>query len=509
LPAYGSLPHYLTAHPHFDTAWDMLGKSAMRMRFAIWKIEAKLAGIVLMEALVVTLLLSLVAAELTAFWAYVSRATLASSFKLWGTGTAIIFAVVLYRNLWSVLDDPEDEPLREPLESWPELESTVRDLARELRRPVPTAAAFLLSPIVWRRFGCAPARLQSRGEIWIPVSCLGVWPVLSLRCHIGHALVRRQPRRWLFYAVGKSLTRLATESRPVATIRLRPVKPQPLIGAYLKLLMHWNLLADTEADARIAPVLGASAVATWICQTHLAGQVAAQCLQRIIQPAGERGVLLPIAASCAAFYLLIEPGWLAVVEGERVKAQRSKAANPFLGNLIMRLAVLPGGPASVHDPRPAVSLLPALDSLEERLLRHEAALGRRKLRRAAMDEIADAVLLPMMREEVERNAAAFEGRTAADVPDLLQDVAALAAAYRPDPRYLMGPQQRKALVPGLLSAFLTLELERSGWRAGYTVPPGLIVEKDGRTLCPNQLIAALSEGGMSREAFLKLLDLDQ
>jgi len=478
------------------------------MRFAIWKIEAKLTGMVLMEALPLTLALTFLAAELGAICVFLFVVPLAIVFKLWCTATAIAFALVLYRNLWSVLEDSGDEPLRESLDGWPELGSTVRDLARELRRPVPESAAFVLSPVVWRRFGCVPARLQSRGEISIPIGCLGVWPVLSLRCHIGHALVRRKPRGRLFYVIRKSLTRLALESREAAARRLRPIKPRRLILAYLNLLMHWDILADTEADARIAPLLEASAVATWICQTQLAGQVATQCLRRIIQPAAERGVLLPIAASCAAFYSLMEPGWLAAVEAERVKAQRAKAANPFLGTLMIRLRVLPGGPARVHDPRPAVSLLPALDSLEEKLLRHEAALGRLELRRAAMDEIAEAVLLPMMREEVERNAAALKGRTAADVPDLLRDVPALAAAYRPDPRYLLGPQQRKTLVPGLLSAFLTLELERRGWRAGYTVPPGLIVEKEGRTVCPNQLMAALSKGGMSREAFLKLLDLD-
>lgn len=480
----------------------------MRMRFAIWKIEAKLTGMVLMEALPLTLALTFLAAELGAICVYLFVVPLAIVFKLWCTAAAIAFGLVLYRNLWSVLEDSNDEPLRESLDAWPELESTVRNLARELRRPVPESAAFVLSPVVWRRFGCVPARLQSRGEISIPIGCLGVWPVLSLRCHIGHALVRRQPRGWLFYVIRKSLTRLALESREAAARRLRPIKPRRLILAYLNLLMHWDILANTEANARIAPLLEASAVATWICQTQLAGQVATQCLRRIIQPAAERGVLLPIAASCAAFYSLMEPGWLAAVEAERVKAQRAKAANPFLGTLMIRLRVLPGGPARVHDPRPAVSLLPALDSLEEKLLRHEAALGRLELRRAAMDEIAEAVLLPMMREEVERNAAALKGRTAADVPDLLRDVPALAAAYRPDPRYLLGPQQRKTLVPGLLSAFLTLELERRGWRAGYTVPPGLIVEKEGRTVCPNQLMAALSKGGMSREAFLKLLDLD-
>jgi len=381
-------------------------------------------------------------------------------------------------------------------------------MARELRRPTPESAAFLLSTIVWRRFGCDPARLRDRGVIAIPASYLAVWPVLSLRCHVGHALVRRRPKAWLFYSVRKSLVRLAHESRPGLTLKLPRIKPQPLIGAYLKLLLQWSVLADMEADARISHVLGGSAVATWICQTQLAGQGAPPCLQRMIQPAAERGVLLPIAASCAAFYGLIEPGWLAMVEGERVKAQRSDPGNPFLRTLLMRLAVLPGSPAGVHDPRPAATLLPGLDSLEERLLRHEAALGERELRRASIGEIGEAVLLPMMREEVDRNAAALEGRSIADLPDLVKDMPALAAVYRTDPRYLLGLRQRQTLVPGLLAAFLAVELERSGWRAGYTVPPGLTLELDGRTLCPHLVVAALNKGDLSREAFLKLVNPD-
>lgn len=141
----------------------------------------------------------------------------------------------------------------------------------------------------------------------IPVGYLEIWPILSLRCHIGHSLVRRRPKACLFcpkipYSLGAIDRRLP------------------------ELVVRWSALADIEADARIARVT-------------------------------ERGVLLPIAASCAAFYGLIEPGWLAMVEGERVKAQRSKPANPFLRTLLMRLAVLSGGTAGVHDPRPAATKL--------------------------------------------------------------------------------------------------------------------------------------------------------
>jgi len=147
-----------------------------------------------------------------------------------------------------------------------------------------------------------------------------------------------------------------------------------------------------EADARVASALSGSAVATWICQTQLAGQVAEECLRGAIHPVAERGVLLPVAASCAAFYGLIEPGWLKMVEGERVKAQRSTTTNPFLRPLLM---------------------LPALDSLGE-------------------------VLLPAMREEVDRNTDALEGRSIADLPDLIQQIPAVAEVGRlptlPEPR---------------------------------------------------------------------------
>ena len=476
----------------------------MRLRLTIWNIEAKLLFVVLLEALPFPLIGAIAAGEI----AFLFRFSLAASFKLVGAAAAAGLAMALYHNLWSVFEDACDAPLREPLRAWPELEKMARDVALEVRRPAPDAAVFLLSLMVWRRFGCDPARFRERTAILIPVSCLAVWPVLGLRCHIGHALVRRRPKAWLFWMVRRSLTRLSQESRPGSTLRSRPTKATPFRGLYFKLAVNWNLLADMEADAHIARVFGGSAVATWLCQTQLAVQVAPPCLQRIIQPAAERGVLLPIAASCAAFYSLIEPGWLAMVEGERVKAQRSKPGNPFLQPLLLRLALLPGGPGSVHDPRPAAGLLPSLDSLEERLLRHEAALGRRNLRRAAFGEIGETVLLPMMREEVERNAATLQGRSIADLPDLVQDMPALAAEYRPDPHYLPAFRQRQALVPGLLAAFLAVELARTGWRAGYAVPPGLTLERNGRTLCPHLVVAALRKGDMSRTQFLELVDLE-
>jgi hypothetical protein len=156
-------------------------------------------------------------------------------------------------------------------------------------------------------------------------------------------LTKRRPKAWLFFAVRRSLKHLSRDTR-------RKQASKRLSAVYLKLMMSWDLMADMEADLRVAKVLGGSTVATWICQTQLASQIAPTCLQGAIQPGAERGVLLPIAFSCAAFYGLIEPGWMATVENARVKAQRSQPGNPLLKLLVLRLAALPHGSGSVQDP---------------------------------------------------------------------------------------------------------------------------------------------------------------
>jgi hypothetical protein len=478
----------------------------MRLQWKIWTIEAKLFSLVLAEALIPTVFVSLVIAEFMGIGTYTFKGSLATFFQLVGAGAAIAFCVILYRNLWSEMEGQSDEPLREKLAAWPELESMVLDLARDLKRPAPAAVAFLLSPMTWRRFGCDTGRLRDRGEIVIPASCLEVWSIASLRCQIGHALVRRRPKPWLFFAVRRSLNRLVLAKRPRTSIRHIRIKLAPYLQRYLKLLSAWHGLADVEADARIARLLGGSAVSTWICQSQLAGQVAVPCLQRIIQPAAERGMLLPIATAFGVFYGLIEPGWLEVVEVHRVKAQRSQRPSPLLMPLLMRLAVLADSPGRLYDPRPAARLLPALDLLEERLWRHEAGAGRQILRRADMAALGE-VLLPAMREEVDRNADALQGRSIADLPDLVQQLPALAEVYHPDPRFLFGTMQRKACVPGLLAAFLAVELERNGWRVRYAFPPGLTLERDGRTVCPRGVVEALRKGEMTREAYLQLVDM--
>jgi hypothetical protein len=114
----------------------------------------------------------------------------------------------------------------------------------------------------------------------------------------------------------------------------------------------------------------------------------------------------------------------------------------------------------------------------------------------------------MMREEVERNQVALRARSIADLPDLVCDIPSLAAIYRAHPGFLLAPIQRQALIPWLLGAFLTVELERAGWKVGFSVGLGTTMERDGRTVYPHKIVGELRAKKMSREAYSQLLSLD-
>ena len=196
----------------------------MRFRLAFWKLEAKMLGLVLVEALTICIVLTFLVAEVAGYWTFMFRGTMSTFVKILAAAACSAFLIALYRNLWSVPEDEADEPLRVRLSSLPELEACVREVGADFKQRMPKSVAILLSPVVWRRYGRDAARLRDQGEFCLPVSLLAIWPIVSLRCHIAHTLIRRRPRKWLFYAVRKSLIRLTRGDR-VQLLRKSITKP--------------------------------------------------------------------------------------------------------------------------------------------------------------------------------------------------------------------------------------------------------------------------------------------
>src|SRR5439155_12377472 len=122
-------------------------------------------------------------------------------------------------------------------------------------------------------------------------------------------------------------------------------------------LTEWHLLADIEADKRIAKTYGASAIADWIQRSALANVSVAICLASVVEPAAARGQLLPIAEACRAWHNLIEPQWGAALTSEMRAAER-KDRQGGLNTLVIRLGALQrtGGTSAPYDPRPSATL---------------------------------------------------------------------------------------------------------------------------------------------------------
>jgi hypothetical protein len=132
--------------------------------------------------------------------------------------------------------------------------------------------------------------------------------------------------------------------------------------------------------------------------------------------------------------------------------------------LLFRLGALQHGlqNAGGMDPRSAATLVDDLSSLEELVVRHEIELpSDLVLQKPAINELATAVVIPSMQEELNRNATLISTWTLADLPDLLRSKRAMAGAYHLDPRFALARTQREALIPHLLTSFLTIELVKS------------------------------------------------
>jgi hypothetical protein len=279
------------------------------------------------------------------------------------------------------------------------------------------------------------------------------------------------------------------------------------LGAtYSRLVTGWEILADIEADRRVAGRYGASNVADYVQRYYLAEISVPACLNSVVAPAASRGQLLPIAESCRLYHTQMEPNWLASLRGQMNKAERGNPKQVGLSPVLIRLGALQNAAevAAASDPRPATTLFQDLLYLEEATLRNELG-SLPPLQRGAVEQLGISVLIPQMREEVDRNAKVLAGRKLFDIPDLIGRAPELAASYCEHRGYLLAPVQRQAMIPHLLIAFLATELMKQGWQVTFTVEAGLTLQSGARRINPFDTIRRLSKGELSAQEFLTIV----
>jgi hypothetical protein len=479
----------------------------MRLRLHMWVIEARLAGLLLAERALMDRLLIL---TLYAVFCLASIETYLDGVSLTPIAWAIvIFAIVAGWTAVSLASEGpvSDRPVALDLAGREGLRNLLENVGADVHRPVPRHASLVLSPILWRSFGCDPGSLRNdKSTIVIPAGCLMVWSVFDFRCYVANSLVRTPSPRWFRYA-RVALHKLNQECFQHAAAR-RTGRRVRLAGWFLRhhvtLLNNWELLAEIEADRRTARCYGASTVADWLQRYYLSAISVPACLNAIVAPSAARGQLLPVAESCRVYHNLMEPNWLTSLRAEMTKAERATPKPVALSAIAIRLGALQNTAEVAHanDPRPAASLFEDLPSLEETAVRNELGKLPDPFSRGAVEDLGGSILIPQMQEEVARNAKMLAGCRPPDIPDLIQRAPELAASYCEDRQFLLAPAQRQAMIPNLLTAFLAVELVKENWQVSYSVEEGLTLRNGRRRLNPHDTVQRLAKGELSRQEFL-------
>jgi hypothetical protein len=286
----------------------------------------------------------------------------------------------------------------------------------------------------------------------------------------------------------------AIEDRRSRWLQLVAVRIESELG-------KWLLVANLEADRTLAREYGVELAASWIRKTWRAESALPWYKAAFLEPAATQGLLFPVAEGYVSFDQQMETSWSDV---EQEILDEGEVLHPVLTRLESLRHV--EAVSSVYDSRSAESLFPRLREIEEAVVRRELDLPRtQQFRRLRVEEYAEQVLMPLMREELGRNEHLLRGRTIEELPELVERSRELAEDYAPKPLLLLDSAQKRAMMPSLLGTFLLVQLIDRGWTASFTYWDGFRLKAGGVELEPNRVVQELGAGALTRESFLALI----
>lgn len=480
----------------------------MRLQWAIWKTEAKLLALLLVEELL---------SPLPAILIINLPIYLVLVWMLYGsiqTGPLLVYliafvAAILGPRLFSGPGAPQpDPPLFRPLVEDPALTAWTASLAARIHRAAPARSALTLAPVPWQEFGADLTQTRrDKTLLPLPVACLALWSLPELEAHLARHLLARPGPAWLHNAVDRAILchtaehlQTANNDRPITRIRAI------LLGAYLDTRNVWRYLTDLQSDLRAARLLGPAPITSLAYKAELATALVPAFLTTEILPALDQHALLPIAESYAAYASTVDPFWQDSVDEALARITRDPGQPTSA--LVARLAALQAIPAAVamHDPRPVTDLFADFPALEQAVAANE--LSAERIHAATPIPLADAArlaILPRLQGELNRNRHIVDGQTRFDIPSLLHRKAEFAAAYKPPANLLLDAVQRQGQIGWLLAAFLTLDLITQQWEISYQPPGGIQLRQGPRELQPFVLVEQLSSGEVTEAEFLEAI----
>jgi hypothetical protein len=420
----------------------------------------------------------------------------------------VLLAVVIIRKKQLGPDRPHsDLPLQRPLSADLALHDLVKRVASRLRKASPQYSFISLSPTPWHRFG-VDLRSFPRPDrrLPLPITYLGILSISELEAYIARTLVSHRGPPWLFTAVELATGRLGAEQyqAQLRTATHWMVRAQRrALEKYVDLVSAWRLLVDLDADLRVARMLGADVVISLAYKTELANLLASPFIPEVVEPALDKQALLPIAESYAAYASTVDPHWRDAVSGSLKHAESSSGTGS--SSVVARLALLSNLPRSiaVQDPRPAISAFTDFEQLEREVAINE--FGRQRLETAVKVDSSNwarLALIPLLRDEVDRNGDILHAKTRFDIPELLRNKTELAANYITNRKFLLSQIQKQERVPYLLGAFLALDLIDEQWVVSYEMAAGIQLRSSDRQLRPFTLVEQLDAKVITDAEFL-------
>jgi hypothetical protein len=481
----------------------------VRVRLALLRMEARLLLLNLLALCVLCPALPATLIYFAIYFAVLGRLSGGWYIAMLSAGAALLLFALWQR--WRLdaneLQDPQ--PFRVPLEQFPALLAEVSEIAKQLRVTAPSTVQIRLGPApstppagVLKDLVCAQA-----GEITLPVGCLSLWSVLEFRCHLARSLARRTGPKLLLRSVNRMMMYLGAEHYQTAEQNIESRRTrwiEALLERYHGEIARWQLLVECEADQAAAREYGAELVASWIRKTWQAEIAMPWYRTAFIEPAAHQAKLFPIGEGYIGFHHQMEPSWSEAEAEDSAEHSDDGAMTPVQVR-IETLRHAESRPA-VLDPRPAASVLPGIQMLEEMAVRRELDLPTtQQFRRLEVTEYAESVLLPLMRDDLDRNRHLLESKTVDDLPDLVNRTRELAELFAPKPLLLLDAAQKRVMVPDLLRSFLVVQLIDRGWQAVFSFWEGFRLTCGSVEIDPARVVYELGDGALSRDEFRALL----
>lgn len=271
--------------------------------------------------------------------------------------------------------------------------------------------------------------------------------------------------------------------------------------AFLRQTGRISRAQEYAADALGAQQFGAAAMAVALRRVHAFAPEWDVYLDQVLTPALQHGARLPVLDGFRLFRASANrrPAVDEAIARGRAAPPHPADTHPSLSE---RLAALGHGDADAM-PDAADPLAPNALSLLGGEAPADALWYRTFIRGTLQDSdwetYAERVLMPAVDARFAGTFLAPEQVALTELPTLLADPDALWRQIRPDGVTLLSAQGRVRHVCGVLEEFATASLWRRGWHARLAPGAPLWMERDGRRIVPERLIADVREGRVTAD----------